>query len=115
MGTKFSFDLIVIGSGGTGTYFLKEISRFISSDKETKSLIKSMTIIDGDIIEEKNLSRQCFCLQDIGQHKASIMAEVLNAAFSLSWKAYVEYITDISQIEMHCTKDGNTIPPVFEL
>lgn len=110
---KVMFDLIVIGSGGTGTYFLKEISRFISSNKEAQSLIKSMTIIDGDIIEAKNLSRQCFTLQDIGQHKASIMAEILNATFHLSWVSYVNYITDKSQIEKHCDEKGKNIPIVI--
>lgn len=105
MKKKVTFDLIVIGSGGTGTYFLKEISRFLSSSNNAKDLVASMTIIDGDTVEGKNLSRQCFTEQDIGLHKASVMAEVLNQSFGLNWRAYTEYITDISQIKKHCEKN----------
>ena len=98
MANTMQFDLIVIGSGGTGTYFLKEISRFLSSNKEALEMINSMTIIDGDTVESKNLARQCFDVIDIGLKKASVMAGVLNEAFVLNWQAYVEYITSHKEL-----------------
>ena len=96
---KNEYSLIVLGAGGTGTYFLKEVSRLIASDASIKRHIVSMTICDGDIVEEKNLSRQCFCIDDIGRKKAIVMAEVLNDAFSLDWKAYPEYVLSVSDLE----------------
>lgn len=92
------FDVLVIGSGGTGTYFLKEVSRLISSDEEIQGKISSMTIADGDIVEKKNLSRQCFRREDIGRNKASVMAEVLNETFELKWQVYPHYLTDIESM-----------------
>jgi len=111
MANKMKFDLIVIGSGGTGTYFLKEISRFLSSNNEALEMIDRMTIIDGDVVEEKNLARQCFDETDIGLKKATVMASVLNDAFGLKWQAYVEYIT--SHAELYRFVDYGTVPVIF--
>ena len=67
------FSILVVGSGGTGTYFLKEISRFLSGNTAAANMISKMVICDGDIVEEKNLSRQCFSTEDIGRKKAVVM------------------------------------------
>lgn len=77
---------MVIGAGGTGTYFLKEVSRFIHSLGNHPPVGKMM-IIDGDIVERKNIDRQCFQEEDIGLYKSAVMADILNCAFSLSWEA----------------------------
>ena len=69
----------VIGAGGTGSYFLKEFCRFAQGRKDISEVI----IYDGDTVEEKNLSRQCFTVEDVGRNKALVMAEILNAAFDI--------------------------------
>ncbi len=101
--------LIVVGSGGTGTYFLKEISRYLSSKKRDN--ISSMYIIDGDIIERKNLSRQAFIDDDIGRYKAEVMAEVLDDQFGLKWQAVAEYLFEEKQLE--CLVENSTIPVII--
>ena len=58
-----NYTVFVVGSGGTGTYFLKEISRYLSN--KDRSSLRAMYIIDGDVIEKKNLSRQAFIDDDI--------------------------------------------------
>ncbi len=88
--------LIVIGSGGTGTYFLKEFSRFIYGGN---GKLSKMYIIDGDTVEEKNLMRQAFAEEDVGLNKAAVMADVLNNAFDLSWISVGEYLTSMEQLE----------------
>lgn len=102
------YDILVIGSGGTGTYFLKEFNHFLARNKEAQRLVNSLTIADGDVVEEKNLDRQCFMSEDIGRNKASIFAEILNDAmdaynvtgsFSVRWKAYSDYITSKETLE----------------
>ena len=47
---KPKYNIIVIGAGGTGTYFLKEFSRFLCG---TSSVIESFSIFDGDVVENK--------------------------------------------------------------
>ena len=103
------FTLLVVGCGGTGTYFLKEISRYLANKNRDK--LASMVIIDGDTIEKKNLSRQAFDIEDVGRNKADVMAEVLNDAFNLKWKAYCDYIFNVSQIE--CLIKNGTIPVII--
>ena len=93
------YDVIVVGAGGTGTYFLKEFSRFIAGNRNASSKIESLCIFDGDTVEAKNLARQAFDEEDIGRNKASVMAEILNDSFGLEYKAYGCYLTDLSQLK----------------
>ena len=102
------YNLIVIGSGGTGSYFLKEFSRFYQGRKD---IFSDMVIIDGDIVEEKNLSRQAFLQEDIGFNKAAVMADVLNEAFDLKWRSFAKYITSKEDILSLCSKD--TVPVII--
>lgn len=88
---KNSYVFIVVGAGGTGTYFLKEFSRFLSGT-EYRDQISGIYILDGDNVEKKNLSRQCFYEEDIGRNKAAVMGEVLNDAFNLSWVTLNQYL-----------------------
>lgn len=103
------YSLFVVGSGGTGTYFLKEISRYLSSKK--RDSVASMYIIDGDIIERKNLSRQAFIDDDIGRYKAEVMAEVLNDQFGLKWLAVSDYLFNTDQLQK--LVETGTIPVII--
>ena len=102
---KPKYNIIVIGAGGTGTYFLKEFSRFLCG---TSSVIDSFSIFDGDVVENKNLARQAFTADDIGFIKSTVMADVLSSSFNVPWQAYPTYLTEISQLEKIEKKD--TIP-----
>lgn len=92
------YELFVIGAGGTGTYFLKEFSRFLCGNHAVKKRILSMHIYDGDVVEEKNLARQAFTMEDVGRNKAAVMAEILNETFDLSYVAHDVYVTDEKQL-----------------
>ncbi len=89
------YSIIVIGSGGTGTYFLKEFSRFIAGGLKC---ISDMYIFDGDVVEDKNLERQSFTKDDVGFNKASVMADALSGAFNLRWVSYSSYLTELEQL-----------------
>lgn len=95
MEIKYSF--YVIGAGGTGTYFLKEFSRFLQGGVHSDR-ISDLVIFDGDTVEEKNLARQAFDQDDIGRNKAVAMASVLNEAFGLDWRSMPFYLTKEEQI-----------------
>lgn len=100
-----SYTILVVGSGGTGTYFLKEFTHFLgSAPKKVQSMIKGLYVADGDIVEEKNLSRQCFCPDDVGDNKAVAFAAALNdylydCESPLCWEPISSYITSVSQIK----------------
>ena len=101
---RIRYELIVIGAGGTGTYFLKEISRFLQGER--KNMFCGFHIFDGDTVEEKNLSRQCFTTDDIGRNKAAVMAEVLGEAFDIAYKAHGCYLLTEKQLSDCVTKDS---------
>lgn len=63
------FHIIIIGAGGTGGWLASFIDRL--NDIEGKELIT--TIIDGDIVEQKNLKRQNFLKQDVNHNKAEVI------------------------------------------
>ena len=91
------FHVVCVGSGGTGTYFLKEFARFIIGGHRA---IEKITIIDGDIVEEKNIERQAFSIEDVGLNKAVVMADILSSAFDIEINAYAKYITSVEQLEL---------------
>lgn len=107
---KIVYDLFVIGAGGTGTYFLKEISRFLQGER--KKQFCGLHIFDGDTVEEKNLSRQCFTMDDIGRNKAAVMAEILNEAYNLSYAAHPCYLLNEEQLEVVVKKGGYNVKVV---
>lgn len=96
--TPYLFDVIVLGAGGTGTYFLKEFSRYLYGNRKAGSRVGQLVIFDGDRVEKKNLARQCFAPEDVGAYKAAVMAGVLNDAFGLSWKGYGEYVLSATDL-----------------
>ena len=98
MNKNVCFDLIVVGAGGTGGYFIKEVARYLCDNKYS-SIISSMSIIDGDVVEEKNIKRQAFQKDDIGAPKASVLSESLNYVFEEKWRAYCKYIYSLKDLE----------------
>lgn len=91
-------DIFVIGTGGTGTWVLKNLSLYLNSLLPDKvRLIGSLHMYDGDTVEQKNLRRQTlFDASDIGSNKAVAVSKVLNDnAFTLNsfvWYAHPEYL-----------------------
>lgn len=66
-----SVDILIIGLGTAGSYILELL---------TKLGFKNFTLIDGDIVEEKNLDSQNYIMEDVGKYKA----EVLNKKYQKS-------------------------------
>lgn len=102
------YKILFVGSGGTGTYVLKEFSRYLLGN-DVQDSISGMYIVDGDIVEEKNLKRQSFMDEDIGKNKAVVMAAVLNDAFALKYKAYAKYIVGSEEVEELLPPDNQTV------
>ena len=106
-----TFNIVVVGAGGTGSYFLKEFSRYLCGNEKALCRIESLAIIDGDRVEEKNISRQAFMAQDIGLPKAVVMASALNEAFGLNWSGYDRYLLDVSMMER--LMNGYSVPVII--
>ena len=59
--------VVLVGAGGTGARIAPDVARLLSSGD-------TLTIIDPDMVEERNLARQHFVCGDVGQPKAAVVA-----------------------------------------
>lgn len=79
MNEKLPFDRVVaIGLGGIWCRLapnLAELSLF------TDGAPRSMTLIDGDTVEERNIARQGFARNDVGRKKADIWADRMSRRY----------------------------------
>jgi len=70
--TQFSrVDIFQIGCGGTGSWLVPLVSKLANNIKlRSPEKFINYTIIDNDIVEDKNILRQNFSSWDIGKNKA---------------------------------------------
>ena len=104
--------LCVVGCGGTGSSFVELLTRYLSQNHNQSRLrIREMLLIDGDIVEEKNLKNQAFIMDDVGYPKSAVLADAMNQYLaagnaSVRWKSYNKYIVSSKElqslIEEHC-------------
>lgn len=102
MGNK----IIVVGCGGTGSHYIKELGRLLYGMANGRSI--DLILIDGDYVEEKNLVRQAFLPQDIGGNKAQVMAEILAQAYGIEAEFYDKYIDTPSDLN-RLVKDDDMV------
>lgn len=101
--------ILIIGCGGTGSALIKELARFLSGHTRHDYNLK-VTLIDGDIVEKKNLDRQAYTINDINHNKAEAMAIAVNEVFGVDFYYYPYYITRIEQMQdLLKDKEGSII------
>lgn len=94
------YNIIVIGCGGTGGNFIKELGRFFFQNALHNSC--EITLVDGDVVEKGNIARQPFLKGDVGRNKAEVMAEILQETFELNcyfYPNYINHVTDLKKFE----------------
>lgn len=96
-------NIIIIGCGGTGSNLIKELARFLS---KSNYQAVNVVLVDGDIVEEKNLERQAFQEVDCWINKAEAMANAIEEVFGVSFQYYPHYITKKSQLENLINRDN---------
>lgn len=91
-----SIRIIVVGCGGTGGYLVPHLARLLSQHQDRTI---RLTLLDGDIVERKNLQRQNFITADLGKPKAQVLAERYSAALGISIAHVNSYLKDVSVLE----------------
>ena len=85
-------DVFVIGCGGTGS---RVIPPLIQEIKQAVNQINpKIYLVDGDVVEVKNLSRQNFISKDVTRNKAIVLAERYGAALDFPVVACPMYVTN---------------------
>lgn len=74
--SRIAYHFVVVGCGGTGSVFMEKFTRYLScrNNKDISEII----IIDGDVVEEKNLRNQSFIKEDVGMYKSSVWENICN-------------------------------------
>lgn len=80
--TQIMNNVVVVGCGGTGGRLLPMIGQIMSRG-QWNDLVPTVTLIDGDEVEVKNLTRQNFIVDDVGRNKAECLAERYGSAFEI--------------------------------
>lgn len=100
--TEDVFNIIVVGAGGTGGHLVPNLTRMLSiknKEREEAGIPKhSLTLIDKDSVEPKNLLRQNFVHQDIGKNKAEVLAMRYGRSFGENILYYPQYINSPKDI-----------------
>lgn len=65
-------NLIQVGVGGTGSYLIVPLKKFLDSLLKSNGTTIRYILIDNDIVEEKNVLRQNFNSDDIGKYKCDV-------------------------------------------
>lgn len=92
MNANIHFNVICVGAGGTGGNFSKEFARFLSY-LVAPNVSVTFSIVDGDIVENSNCSRQPFTRDDVALNKAVSLVEAIQDVFELkNIYAYTDYI-----------------------
>lgn len=77
---------IVVGVGGTGSLLARDLPKLLI-DTDHKILL-----IDGDIVEKKNLKRQSYQIVDIGEYKAIALCSKINTFYEMNCEAIGKYV-----------------------
>lgn len=92
------YNVICIGAGGTGGNFSKEFARYLMNLSIMDTTV-TYSLIDGDKVENTNLSRQPFSDFDIELNKAVSLVESIQDVFDLNnVYAYPTYIDTIEEL-----------------
>src|SRR5689334_18141676 len=104
---KPCFQFTVVGAGATGSHFIRGLCQDIRSNLDAYRSdscpfnYQHIMLIDGDIIEEKNLGNQLFDADEIGSHKVKALAERYGDHYNLEvlWSStYVKDCEELSQL-----------------
>ncbi|HAH93317.1 MAG TPA: hypothetical protein DCM01_05505 [Dielma fastidiosa] len=90
---KYKKLFVIIGTGGTGSLLARDLPKLLLNTSS------KMVIVDGDQVEQKNMKRQAFQPQDIGENKAIALAKKINTFHGELCEAIDKYVTRNELIE----------------
>ena len=103
-------NICIIGCGGTGGNLAARLARFLSGYQGGITI--NTAIVDGDTVEHKNVDRQPFDDEDLGENKAVILAENIESSFHVGLDSYPDYILntgDLERIFQSLNREGNYV------
>lgn len=103
--SKTRYVFIIVGVGGTGSLLARDLPKLLIGTNH------KMLLVDGDLVEKKNLKRQSYQEQDIGEYKAIALSSKINTFYDTRCEALGLYITKNEILEY--LKDNSSYIPVL--
>lgn len=85
---------LILGGGGNGSHLIHNLTRLVKVHMDRGLGEYLITIADGDVVEEKNITRQNFFLPDRGRAKVDVLANRYSRSHGLSIGTIREFIED---------------------
>ena len=105
MGERYVF--IIVGVGGTGSLLARDLPKLlINTDHK-------MLLVDGDRVERKNMKRQSYQEQDIGEYKSIALSAKINTFYDTRCEAIGLYLTK-NEILEYCNNNYLYTPVLDE-
>lgn len=103
--------IFIIGCGGTGSNYIKELARYLATNRNYM-INADVILIDGDTVEEKNLERQSFTPEDLLMNKVVVGIKNNQAVIAPDRAFYFPEVLEDSKsvLEMSCTELNNVKP-----
>lgn len=89
------WDIVLVGVGGTGGYILQSLMRVLKNFG-CKGML---TLVDGDEIEAKNLTRQNFIEPDVGKRKVDVLASRYGNVYDMDIRCVSIYAESLEAME----------------
>lgn len=87
--------IVILGAGGTGGYVVPHLYRIAYACGRPVRII----VVDGDVVEDKNLVRQNFASFDVGDNKARLLAERYASAFGIETEFVPDFIENEDELK----------------
>lgn len=88
--------IVMLGAGGTGGHIAPHLYRLLYALEGRPC---RFLIVDGDLVEKKNLVRQNFIEADLGENKAKVLAERYSSVFGLETEYIPAYIESEEELK----------------
>ena len=97
-------NIVIIGGGGTGSRLIPPLAQLVRSSIRKNNPLSwiekiNIHIIDGDVVETKNLVRKNFISPDVGKNKAVVLAERYSKGFDIPIAAIPKFLMEEEDLD----------------
>lgn len=106
------FDIVQVGCGGNGGYLTQRLVKLLASlTNNSDHTTFDYTLVDLDLVEEKNLQRQPFLPRDLNKNKAKVLAERYGMSYQFPVYYREEYVESLDELANCFRSNHETFVP----
>jgi hypothetical protein len=103
---SLSLQFLIVGVGANGSHFFRglcqdlrtHLNAYKGNSYNCPFYLDHIMLVDGDLVEKKNLGNQLFEEDEVGEYKVCALAERYGEHYNLEVLRRTEYIRDVSEI-----------------